>query len=767
MKAIIQRVTRASVTVGDDQISSIGRGLCVLLGISVEDTHTDAEYIIRKILNLRLFEDENGRPWSKCVMDRDFEVLCVSQFTLQCILKGNKPDFHLAMPAELAQPFYASILENMRSAYKPELVQDGKFGAFMKLHIQNDGPVTIELTSPPSSDPRQPSTSQSVQSSNRQTIVPESRIQVAVVQQVNVNPLSPSVTCQTDVIPTRTVGTQLSYRTLRPHIRSEGVKATVLCKDFGVGTSNTDPLCLSSTQIKRPTKRPRLEFEEELEDGPLENSSLFDRSKPHHYTYDPAQSVTGSFDSTLQSKVLPTPAHQINKYIVYEDCILELFNKCPVCTKKCDVRPQRLGTYLSVKQSCPHCTYGRQWSSQPVLGSTPAGNVHLSAAVYLSGASFIQLEKVFKAMKLQMFKYETFRHHVRCFIEPAVIHHWKVQQNEILQRLSEEGKVILGGGMRTESPGHSANYGSYTMMDLKTNTVVDLQLVQSNEVGSSDHMQKEGLKRSLALMESRGISIDCVVTDRQPQVRKFLREQNITHYYDVCHIAKGIVKKLDAISKTKGCEKLKLWIKSINNHIYWTAASCASGPERIARWNAILNHVQDIHTHEEPLYPTCEHEIRKTTDKSKWLQADTPAFNKLDRVLRNKRMLKDVAKLNPHRQTSSLESFHSLIFRFAPQNVVFPFIGMLCRLYLAAIHYNENAERLKAETRTREDVPRYKLSFPKANHGECKAKPPETQSTFGYVADLMDLIFEEVIANPVLYIDTMLAIPVPKNLSPG
>ncbi|XP_061129481.1 D-aminoacyl-tRNA deacylase 1 isoform X1 [Syngnathus typhle] len=156
MKAIIQRVTRASVTVGDDQISSIGRGLCVLLGISVEDTHTDAEYITRKILNLRLFEDENGRAWSKSVMDWDYEVLCVSQFTLQCILKGNKPDFHSAMPAELAQPFYASILENLRSAYKPELVKDGKFGASMKLHIQNDGPVTIELTSPlVSSDPRQ------------------------------------------------------------------------------------------------------------------------------------------------------------------------------------------------------------------------------------------------------------------------------------------------------------------------------------------------------------------------------------------------------------------------------------------------------------------------------------------------------------------------------------------------------------------------------------------------------------------------------------
>lgn len=156
MRAIVQRVTKASVTVGEEQVSSIGRGLCVLLGISAEDTQRDADYIVRKILNLRLFDDENGRLWSKSVMDRDFEVLCVSQFTLQCILKGNKPDFHSAMPAELAQPFYNSILENMRSAYKPELIKDGKFGASMQVHIQNDGPVTVELTSPTGpTDPKQ------------------------------------------------------------------------------------------------------------------------------------------------------------------------------------------------------------------------------------------------------------------------------------------------------------------------------------------------------------------------------------------------------------------------------------------------------------------------------------------------------------------------------------------------------------------------------------------------------------------------------------
>ncbi|XP_043335424.1 D-aminoacyl-tRNA deacylase 1 isoform X1 [Cervus elaphus] len=194
MKAVVQRVTRASVTVGGEQISAIGRGICVLLGISLEDTQKELEHMVRKILNLRVFEDESGKHWSKSVMDKQYEVLCVSQFTLQCVLKGNKPDFHLAMPAEQAESFYKGFLEQLRKAYRPELIKgdelhldhpcvpfaekamathsstlawkipwteepDGKFGAYMQVHIQNDGPVTIELESPApgaaASDPKQ------------------------------------------------------------------------------------------------------------------------------------------------------------------------------------------------------------------------------------------------------------------------------------------------------------------------------------------------------------------------------------------------------------------------------------------------------------------------------------------------------------------------------------------------------------------------------------------------------------------------------------
>jgi D-tyrosyl-tRNA(Tyr) deacylase len=82
---------------------------------------------VRKILNLRVFEDESGKHWSKSVMDKQYEVLCVSQFTLQCVLKGNKPDFHLAMPTEQAEGFYNNFLEQLRKTYRPELIK-GRHG---------------------------------------------------------------------------------------------------------------------------------------------------------------------------------------------------------------------------------------------------------------------------------------------------------------------------------------------------------------------------------------------------------------------------------------------------------------------------------------------------------------------------------------------------------------------------------------------------------------------------------------------------------------
>ncbi len=83
----------------------------------------------------------------------------------------------------------------------------------------------------------------------------------------------------------------------------------------------------------------------------------------------------------------------------------------------------------------------------------------------------------------------------------------------------------------------------------------------------------------------------------------------------------GLSKKLLKISQRKECEKLRKWLRSIKNHIYWTAAASSSGQERVAKWTSILNHVQDIHTHEDAVFPRCLHPRRTSRDKSKWLRA--------------------------------------------------------------------------------------------------------------------------------------------------
>ncbi|XP_042578764.1 uncharacterized protein LOC109076260 isoform X2 [Cyprinus carpio] len=523
----------------------------------------------------------------------------------------------------------------------------------------------------------------------------------------------------------------------------------MLCPDIGVGSSN--PLRLS-TPIKRPNKRSR----SELEEDPSGASSSMNVEEP----MDPADSVTASTEPTDVTTESSKPAHKTAAYIVYENCLLQLFEQCPVCQGVASVRRKRVGTFLAVEQRCPHCDFFRKWNSQPVVGSTPAGNLQLSVAVYATGASFFKLEKLFRAMQLKMIHYGTFRSHARRFIEPAIVHSWKTAQDGMLQQLRQKQNIVLGGDFRAYSP---AKFGSYSVMDLRTSTIIDLQLVQSNEVGGSNNMEKEGLRRSLDLLRAHCVTFDSIVTDRHPQIQKYLREANITQYNDVWHIEKGVSKKLLRIAQSKDSEKLQKWLRSIKNHIYWTATTSSSGQERVAKWTSILNHVQDMHTHEDPVFPRCLHPQRTSRDKSKWLRAGTPAFCRLEKVLTNKRILKDVEKLSPHHQTSSLEAFRSVILHFVPKNVVFSFLGMLCRLYLAALHFNENAGRPQATTAAGE--PLFKVVFPKCKKGQCSAKPVKADPTFHYMDNLLDLIFEKVVVDPTPYMDNILKISKPENLT--
>ncbi|KAG0498252.1 hypothetical protein HPP92_002943 [Vanilla planifolia] len=148
MRAVVQRVISTSVEVEGRFVSEIGPGLLVFVGLHESDDEADADFICRKVLNMRLFPNEkSGKAWDKSVMQRSLGVLLVSQFTLYGILKGNKPDFHVAMAPEKAKACYELLVDKFRKSYTADLVKDGVFGAMMKVNLVNDGPVTMQLDS--------------------------------------------------------------------------------------------------------------------------------------------------------------------------------------------------------------------------------------------------------------------------------------------------------------------------------------------------------------------------------------------------------------------------------------------------------------------------------------------------------------------------------------------------------------------------------------------------------------------------------------------
>lgn len=141
MIVVIQRVKRASVSISGEEISRIGSGLVVLVGVSKQDTEQDADLIAEKIATMRIFSDEN-RKMNRSLLDVKGEALIVSQFTLVAdVWGGRRPSFTDAATSDVAKPLFDRVVERVKSFGVP--VKTGQFGAMMEVELVNDGPVTI------------------------------------------------------------------------------------------------------------------------------------------------------------------------------------------------------------------------------------------------------------------------------------------------------------------------------------------------------------------------------------------------------------------------------------------------------------------------------------------------------------------------------------------------------------------------------------------------------------------------------------------------
>lgn len=198
---------------------------------------------------------------------------------------------------------------------------------------------------------------------------------------------------------------------------------------------------------------------------------------------------------------------------------------------------------------------------------------------------------------VQFFSETVFYDIQRSFLVP-VVNNFYVNHSYAIGQKCQGKKMWLSGDGRCDSPGYNAKYCSYTMMEMKSQEIITFDLVQVTQATSSVAMEKLGFKNCMNNLETAGLTVDVVATDRHVGIRKLMREDypDVDHEFDIWHLSKSVSKKLSAKSRLKECEDLGPWVNAVKNHLWWCAQHCNGSHEKLLEmWTSIVHHVVNVH----------------------------------------------------------------------------------------------------------------------------------------------------------------------------
>ena len=247
--------------------------------------------------------------------------------------------------------------------------------------------------------------------------------------------------------------------------------------DVGIQCELLLPPIMTSTPTKGRVTVPKPNMSDISDDDNNDNNddksdTIADSTKSIIY-----QETTASEDSEPESDL---PVEKQQTYLVFESALLLLFSICFMCRSTyTSIEKVTIGSFLCIKQICSHCNNIYIWESQPYVGKIPAGNILISAAILYTGSLPAKAIRVFHSLNCATITRKTFFRHQKSFLQPAINFTWEKEQETLINQLIiKKEALVLGGDGRADSPGHSAKYGSYSIIDLKQNKVVDLKLVQ-------------------------------------------------------------------------------------------------------------------------------------------------------------------------------------------------------------------------------------------------------------------------------------------------
>jgi hypothetical protein len=332
-----------------------------------------------------------------------------------------------------------------------------------------------------------------------------------------------------------------------------------------------------------------------------------------------------------------------NVFLIFWNSLSLLFAVCHICggpvgemIKKCR------GSMVTIKTICS-VGHNYTWMSQPKRRNIALGAINIVAALYTCGLSFTAFKSFAIALKLHIMTTSTYYRIVKTYVKPAIVNTWESQREIELYDLSLTGKDIwLSGDGQYDSPGYCGKFVTYSVMDVRTNRIVDFKVMQRKQTaGDLEKAACTALMKDLSSV----LDIKLFISDRHRGIALLMRTEHpsIRHEFDVWHMAKSLRKRLAGVNNSP---LISLWQPSIQNHLWWSSQTCGGNDDMLVeRFTSALNHMSNKHKWTgNKLFHGCEHAelTAKEVADTKWVKRNSPDHITLNKIINNPTFLKDL-----------------------------------------------------------------------------------------------------------------------------
>ncbi|VDI48769.1 Hypothetical predicted protein, partial [Mytilus galloprovincialis] len=381
--------------------------------------------------------------------------------------------------------------------------------------------------------------------------------------------------------------------------------------------------------------------------------------------------------------------------IVYMSSILSLAKTHipPICAVKgcrlpLTIKMELISSALYLKWVCQNKHLAHKWCSQPILNRRlHSGDLVFSAGILLSGNNYQKIADLAKFIRLPILCNSTFLKIQRTYLIPSIDSFWVQSQDMVLQEFCDKEIVILGDG-RMDSPGHCAQFCSYTFMEYNTKKILTIVTMDKRMTEKkSTNLEKACFLKGLRQLLDKNMKVVEVVTDAHIQVESLMKKEfsNIKHSFDIWHGAKNLGKKVVKVAQEQKANKPLLeWSRDIVNHFWHCADISTTEQEFIHQW---------MIAYSDTAGNECKHGPLSSEREKGWLTGATPPHDALIKIVMDKRFLRKIPYYLNCRSTAELENFQNVILKYASKRHSYGPSTYNARNQLAAIDHNAHCER--------------------------------------------------------------------------